>query len=100
MGCGKSVQKALLNGGNSIPASKLEASVIPPILNGPFNWVNGQLRNPVEAVGVDIKNLEPRTDLLLCNVPNSGAGEVDAAVKAARDALPAWRAVMNHFVDN
>ena len=35
----------------------------------------------------------PATGAVLANVPLSGAGELDAAVAAARSALPAWRAV-------
>ena len=35
----------------------------------------------------------PATGAVLANVPLSGAAELDAAVAAARSALPAWRAV-------
>jgi len=56
---------------------------------GPYNWVNGRRCDPVDTFG-SFDNIEPRTGQLLCNVPSSGAKEVDRAVKAARTAFPAW----------
>jgi len=37
--------------------------------------------------------LEPATEEVLAEIPRAGIEEVDAAVEAARDAFPAWRAV-------
>ncbi len=37
--------------------------------------------------------LEPATEAVLAEVPRAGVDEVDAAVAAARAALPAWRAL-------
>ncbi len=48
----------------------------------------------VEAVGADtLDDRDPATGELAALVPLSGADDVDAAVRAARDAQPAWRAV-------
>ena len=37
--------------------------------------------------------IEPATEEVMAEVPRAGAEEVDAAVAAAKDAFPAWRAV-------
>jgi acyl-CoA reductase-like NAD-dependent aldehyde dehydrogenase len=37
--------------------------------------------------------LEPATEAVLAEVPRAGAEEVDAAVRRAREAFPAWRAM-------
>ena len=48
----------------------------------------------VEAVGAEtLDDRDPATGELAALVPLSGADDVDAAVRAARDAQPAWRAV-------
>ena len=58
-------------------------------LEGPFNWINNKRDEPGEYKG-DIENLEPRTGNFLANVEISGPNSVNAAVKAAKDAFPAW----------
>src|SRR5215210_1433918 len=55
------------------------------------NYVGGAW-TPVEADDrLDVTN--PATGEVLARVPLSGASDVDAAVQAARSALPEWRAV-------
>ncbi|MGA2013130.1 MAG: CoA-acylating methylmalonate-semialdehyde dehydrogenase [Solirubrobacteraceae bacterium] len=58
------------------------------------------LRNYIAGEWVDAGSgaerldvINPATGALLAHVPLSGAAELDAAVSAARAALPAWRAV-------
>ena len=57
----------------------------------------GQLRRrpldarDLRADALDVVN--PATSEVLARVPLSSAGDLDAAVRAAREALPAWRAV-------
>jgi malonate-semialdehyde dehydrogenase (acetylating)/methylmalonate-semialdehyde dehydrogenase len=56
------------------------------------NYVGGRwvaAENPTEIL--DVSN--PATGETLARVPLSGAGDLDKAVRAARDALPEWRAV-------
>jgi malonate-semialdehyde dehydrogenase (acetylating) / methylmalonate-semialdehyde dehydrogenase len=53
------------------------------------NYINGDWRPAVTAEQLDVTN--PATGELLARVPLSGAADVDAAVAAARAALPAWR---------
>ncbi|HET9121050.1 MAG TPA: aldehyde dehydrogenase family protein, partial [Solirubrobacterales bacterium] len=45
------------------------------------------------AAGDSLDDRDPATGELAARVPLSGAGDVDAAVRAARDAQPAWRKV-------
>jgi len=59
---------------------------------GPFNWINGQRTAPEQPEG-EFDNIEPRTGKVMCRVPISGKEEVDRAVKAAREAFPAWSAL-------
>jgi betaine-aldehyde dehydrogenase len=40
-----------------------------------------------------IEVIEPATEQVMAEVPRGGAEEVDAAVAAAREAFPAWRAI-------
>ena len=55
------------------------------------NYANGEWR---AAGRLDaIEDIDPATGKLVARVPLSGAAEVDAAVRAARDAQPAWRAL-------
>jgi malonate-semialdehyde dehydrogenase (acetylating)/methylmalonate-semialdehyde dehydrogenase len=56
------------------------------------NYVGGRwvpAENPTEIL--DVTN--PATGETLARVPLSGAGDLDKAVRAAREALPEWRAV-------
>jgi malonate-semialdehyde dehydrogenase (acetylating)/methylmalonate-semialdehyde dehydrogenase len=56
------------------------------------NYVNGRWVAAEAATGeLDVVN--PASGEVLARVPLSGAADLDAAVKAARAALPAWRAV-------
>jgi malonate-semialdehyde dehydrogenase (acetylating)/methylmalonate-semialdehyde dehydrogenase len=56
------------------------------------NYVGGQWTAATSATEeLDVTN--PATGEVLARVPLSGAADLDAAVRAARDALPAWRAV-------
>ncbi|WP_426489953.1 aldehyde dehydrogenase [Hymenobacter sp. 102] len=54
------------------------------------NLINGQLVPPV--AGHYLPLLEPATGQPFGQVPDSDAADVDAAVRAAEAALPAWRA--------
>jgi malonate-semialdehyde dehydrogenase (acetylating)/methylmalonate-semialdehyde dehydrogenase len=56
------------------------------------NYVAGRWTPAAAATGeLDVTN--PATGEALARVPLSGAADLDAAVRAARDALPAWRDV-------
>jgi malonate-semialdehyde dehydrogenase (acetylating) / methylmalonate-semialdehyde dehydrogenase len=56
------------------------------------NYVDGEWTRAAAATGeLDVTN--PATGEVLARVPLSGAADVDTAVRAARDALPEWRAV-------
>jgi malonate-semialdehyde dehydrogenase (acetylating) / methylmalonate-semialdehyde dehydrogenase len=56
------------------------------------NYIAGRWTAPTAATGeLDVTN--PATGEALARVPLSGAADLDAAVRAARDALPAWREV-------
>jgi malonate-semialdehyde dehydrogenase (acetylating)/methylmalonate-semialdehyde dehydrogenase len=54
------------------------------------NFIAGEWVNANTAERLD--DVDPATGALLARVPLSGADDVDAAVRAARAALPAWRA--------
>jgi malonate-semialdehyde dehydrogenase (acetylating)/methylmalonate-semialdehyde dehydrogenase len=54
------------------------------------NYINGAWTTSNAAEFTDVIN--PATGELLARTPHSSAAEVDAAVKAASAALPAWRA--------
>ena len=53
------------------------------------NYINGDWRPALGGDQLDVTN--PATGELLARVPLSGSADVDAAVAAARAALPAWR---------
>ncbi len=55
------------------------------------NYVNGQWVDAHPTETLEVTN--PATGELLCQVPLSGGADLDAAVAAARAALPVWRAV-------
>ncbi len=56
------------------------------------NYVDGEWTPASAATGaLDVSN--PATGEVLARVPLSGAADLDAAVRAAREALPEWRAV-------
>jgi malonate-semialdehyde dehydrogenase (acetylating)/methylmalonate-semialdehyde dehydrogenase len=54
-----------------------------------MNYVNGEWIDPVVTEFVDVVN--PATSELLARTPICKPGDVEAAVKAAAEALPAWR---------
>jgi len=54
------------------------------------NHIGGAWRAADAADAQDVR--DPATGELIARVPLSGASDVDAAVAAAREALPAWRA--------
>jgi malonate-semialdehyde dehydrogenase (acetylating)/methylmalonate-semialdehyde dehydrogenase len=54
------------------------------------NFIGGQL---VDVDGETIPVHAPATGAVIAHVPLSGAGDVDAAVRAARAALPSWSAM-------
>jgi malonate-semialdehyde dehydrogenase (acetylating)/methylmalonate-semialdehyde dehydrogenase len=53
------------------------------------DYVGGRWIESTAAKTADVRN--PATGELLARVPLGGAAEVDAAVRAAREAFPAWR---------
>ncbi len=55
------------------------------------NYIAGEWRDA--ATGEVLEDRDPATGELAARVPLSGAGDVDAAVQAARAAQPAWREV-------
>ena len=48
---------------------------------------------PAQAATGELDVTNPATGEVLARVPLSGAADLDAAVRAAREALPEWRAV-------
>jgi aminomuconate-semialdehyde/2-hydroxymuconate-6-semialdehyde dehydrogenase len=52
------------------------------------NWIDGRCVEP--GGGRYFDDVEPATGRVCAAVPDSGAGDVDAAVEAARRAFPAW----------
>jgi malonate-semialdehyde dehydrogenase (acetylating) / methylmalonate-semialdehyde dehydrogenase len=55
------------------------------------NFIGGEWRQA--AVDSTLEDRDPATGELTAYVPLSGQGDVDQAVRAAREAQPAWRAV-------
>jgi malonate-semialdehyde dehydrogenase (acetylating)/methylmalonate-semialdehyde dehydrogenase len=55
------------------------------------NYVAGAWTPAAASDALDVTN--PATGEVLARVPLSGASDLDAAVRAAREALPVWRAV-------
>jgi len=55
------------------------------------NYVGGSWTPATAGEALDVVN--PATGEALARVPLSSAADVDAAARAARAALPAWRAV-------
>ena len=54
------------------------------------NYVGGAWRTAEASDALDVR--DPATGELIARAPLSGASDVDAAVRAAREALPGWRA--------
>src|SRR5436305_15064839 len=73
-----------------------------PTTNGPLmavtatrlldNYIDGEW-TPARAATDVLDVIKPSTGEVLARVPLSGAEDLDTAVRAARDALPEWRAV-------
>ena len=57
-------------------------------------YINGQWTNP--AVPEFFDSLNPATGKVLGRISQAGPADIDAAVKAARAALPAWRKLGGH----
>src|SRR4051794_4233307 len=55
------------------------------------NYIGGRWTPAATSEALDVTN--PATGAVLARVPLSSAADLDAAVQAARTALPAWRAV-------
>ena len=55
------------------------------------NYVAGRWTQSTSSEALDVTN--PATGDVLARVPLSSQADLDAAVHAAREALPAWRAV-------
>jgi malonate-semialdehyde dehydrogenase (acetylating)/methylmalonate-semialdehyde dehydrogenase len=55
------------------------------------NYIGGRWTAAASGEVLDVQN--PASGQLLARVPLSGSGDLDAAVRAAREALPTWRAV-------
>ncbi|PVV02363.1 hypothetical protein BB560_003180 [Smittium megazygosporum] len=58
------------------------------------NFIGGQWYEPSSNNFFD--NFNPSTGKVLCQIPDSGAADVDLAVKAAKDAFPAWSSLTPH----
>jgi aldehyde dehydrogenase (NAD+) len=58
------------------------------------HFIGGAFRPPIE--GVYFETMDPSTGEPLASVAQGSAADVDAAVKAARNALPEWQALTPH----
>ena len=58
------------------------------------HFINGAWTKPAKGARFDVIN--PATGKVLAKVAQGSKGDVDAAVKAARKALPAWRKLSGH----
>ena len=58
------------------------------------HFINGTFQPPAEGVFFD--TLDPSTGEPLASVAQGSAADIDAAVRAARAALPAWQALTPH----
>jgi malonate-semialdehyde dehydrogenase (acetylating)/methylmalonate-semialdehyde dehydrogenase len=56
------------------------------------NYIDGEW-TPAQAATGELDVLNPASGEVLARVPLSGASDLDLAVRAAREALPEWRAV-------
>jgi len=63
-----------------------------PEIDGSYGlYIDGSFVDPVD--GARFATTNPANEETLCEVACAGAGDVDRAVRAARDALPAWAAL-------
>src|SRR5712675_954459 len=58
------------------------------------HFIGGSFRPPAEGVYFD--TMDPSTGEPLASIAQGSAADIDAAVKAARDALPKWQALTPH----
>src|SRR5260370_5225811 len=58
------------------------------------HFIGGAFRPPAEGVYFD--TMDPSTGEPLASVAQGSEADIDAAVKAARGALPAWQALTPH----
>ncbi|HKW57979.1 MAG TPA: aldehyde dehydrogenase family protein, partial [Candidatus Acidoferrum sp.] len=58
------------------------------------HFINGQLRAPIESNFFDTS--DPSTTEKLADIAQGSAADIDAAVKSARGALPAWQSLSPH----
>jgi aldehyde dehydrogenase (NAD+) len=58
------------------------------------HFINGEWRDPVESVFFD--STDPATGEKIASIAQGSAGDIMAAVQAARNALPAWQALTPH----
>jgi aldehyde dehydrogenase (NAD+) len=58
------------------------------------HFIGGAFRPPIE--GVYFETMDPSTGEPLASVAQGSAADIDAAVKAARNALPEWQALTPH----
>ena len=56
------------------------------------NYIDGEW-TPAQTATGELDVLNPATGQVLARVPLSGSSDLDAAVRAAREALPEWRSV-------
>lgn len=55
------------------------------------NFINGQYQAPINKNYLD--NIEPATGIVYGKIPDSDSADVELAIKAAEQALPAWQAL-------
>ena len=58
------------------------------------HFIDGAWRDPVEGVFFD--SIDPATGEKIATVSQGSAADIDAAVKAAREALPKWQSLTPH----
>jgi aldehyde dehydrogenase (NAD+) len=58
------------------------------------HWIGGAWREPAEGEHFDTSN--PANNRVIARIAQGSAADVDAAVRAARDAFPAWRDLGGH----
>jgi malonate-semialdehyde dehydrogenase (acetylating)/methylmalonate-semialdehyde dehydrogenase len=69
----------------------METATVTPGTRLLDNYIGGRWTPSSSSEALDVGN--PATGEVLARVPLSSAADLDAAVRAAREALPAWRAV-------
>jgi malonate-semialdehyde dehydrogenase (acetylating) / methylmalonate-semialdehyde dehydrogenase len=80
-----------LEQGGTMSTVETETREAPPTVRTLSNYVGGEWR-PAKATDT-LDDIDPATGEIAALVPLSGATDVDAAVRAAREVQPAWRAL-------